>query len=386
MKKVFTLATASVLAAASLSAEAQVAVDGVLNANEITAGNYVLIGKYTNPRGFGDYGLLSLYAASTATKVYFFLGGTVQNNGNAFQLYMDLPAAGGVPAGTVLPGASAGTSFEKMVAKMDLPVDMALALRATAENATDFKIEAASYTNATTAASKKVTADAAPLLGDGTALTLPVDAAFPMLAGARVAYRNSSDGKVLTNPGNTTPNTGATYGAAGSFGWEIELDRTAIGALTGTPALTVFALQNGGDGGFLSSDFIPQTSTPLTTNNGNLAEATGVDFGTIAGRQAATLNLTATGVTLANRGQVAKALRFGVYPNPGSAVSVDYVVPQGKQNVTLSVIDATGKQVRSVSAVQAGSQSYKLRNLSAGLYVVKLNVGGQQTSGKVVIE
>ena len=60
MKKIFTLAAAGVLAATTLGAQAQVVLDGQLTAPEITSGNYVLIGKFTNPRGFGDYGLLSL--------------------------------------------------------------------------------------------------------------------------------------------------------------------------------------------------------------------------------------------------------------------------------------------------------------------------------------
>lgn len=382
MKKVFTLAAAGTLAVAALSAQAQVVVDGQLTDTELTAGNYVLIGKYTNPRGFGNAGLLSLYAATSATKVTFFLGGTVEPNGNAFQLFFKTPASDGVPVGTALPFGPAGTSFEKMGATMDLPVNLAVALRSTTGG---YKLEGASYTSATAVA---VTSDlnSAAILGTGEVTTI-TDASIPALAGARVAY--TTNGGIDTNPGNTMDRMTAAYGAAGSLGMEIEMDRAAAG-LTGTATLQVFAVQNSGDGGYVSSDFIPQATGPLPADsgfnleNGNLQ--TNPNFALVPGVQAATLNLTATAVTLTNRAQVASALKFGMYPNPGSAVSVDYMVPQGKQNVILSVIDATGKQVRSVSAVQAGSQSYKLRNLSAGLYVVKLNVGGQQTSGKVVIE
>ena len=157
MKKLFTLAAASALAVASLQAQAQtITVDGVLNAAEISATNYVLVGKFTNSRGFGEnQGLLSLYAASTATKVYFFVGGTVQNNTNAFQLFLDLPTAGGVPAGTALPASAAGTYNADLTAKLELATDLSLSLRSVTNEtgtnvATNFRIEAAKYTNATT--------------------------------------------------------------------------------------------------------------------------------------------------------------------------------------------------------------------------------------------
>lgn len=378
MKKIFSLAAASAMAAASLSAQAQVTVDGQLTATELTTGNYVLIGKYTNPRGFGNAGLLSLYAASTATKVTFFLGGTVETNSNAFQLFLKTPASAGVPAGTALPLGAAGTSFESMGARMDMPVNLAVALRSTTGG---YMLEGASYTSAT-AVTVTPTLNSAVILGTGAVTTI-TDVSIPALIGARVAYQNTTSSGIDTNPGNTTDRTAAAYGAAGSLGMEFELDRVAAG-LTGTATLQVFALQNGGNGGTVSTDFIPQATSGTAATGTN--PGANPDFALVPGTQAATLNLTATAVTLANRGQVAKALRFGVYPNPGSAVSVDYVVPQGKQEVALSVFDATGKQVRATRGLQAGSQSYKLNNLRAGIYVVKLSVGGQQTSGKIVIE
>ena len=138
-----------------------------------------------------------------------------------------------------------------------------------------------------------------------------------------------------------------------------------------------FAYTN--DGGVFTSDTFPPIAGQTT------ALAPNQDFTAISGNQFLTYQL-GTGV-LASRSEVAAALRFGVYPNPGAAVAVNYTVPQGQQQVALSVFDATGKQVRSLREAQAGgAHSYKLANLSAGIYVVKLNVGGQQTSSKVVIE
>ena len=94
MKKLFTLAAAGTMVAASLGAQAQVMVDGQLTAAELTAGNYALVVKsdnfaftgtqnQNNNRPFGNNGLLGLYVASTPTKIYIFLGGTVENSGNS---------------------------------------------------------------------------------------------------------------------------------------------------------------------------------------------------------------------------------------------------------------------------------------------------------------
>ena len=383
MKKLFTIAAAGLLATAALNAQAQVTVDGQLTAAEVTAGNYVLLGKYTNPRGFGDAGLLSLYAASTATKVYFFLGGTVETNGNAFQLFLDLPVTTGVPVGTALPAGAAGTSFEKMVAKMDLPVDLALALRS---DGAGFKIEGATYT-AGVANSKNLTGPT-PLAGDGTPLTLPTDAAFPMLAMAKVAYKNATGGKVSANPGNTTSNTDPAYGGVGSFGLEVELDRTVLGA-TGTPVLSVFALQNGGNGGFLSSDYIPQATT-APAGNGNLGDADKVDFATVPGRQAATFTLTATGVALANKAADAAALAVGVYPNPANDVAtVAYNVGARAETVSISLTDLLGRPVRVLSSgIQAAGVQNKVvstANIAAGTYLMRVQVGDKVSTRKMVL-
>ena len=217
MKKLFTLAAASVLAAGTLSAQAQVAVDGVLNTAEIGAANsgrYVLIGKFTSPRGFGDWGLLSLYAANTANKVYFFVAGTVQNDGNStnsFQLFLDLPGVTGASASPVaLPApVGTGTSFVGMVAKMDIAPDLALAIKGngtgTGGKAGTIVPQAVVYTSATAAVDRDLSPD---LPNSGAATTIAVTATaapFNRLAGARMAYRNSTDGKILTNPGNVLP-------------------------------------------------------------------------------------------------------------------------------------------------------------------------------------
>lgn len=398
MKKYLTLAAAGTLAAASFSAQAQVVVDGVLNATEIGAANtgkYVLLGKFTNPRGFGDWGLMSLYAANTATKVYFFVGGTVEsstNSSNSLQLYIDLPGTPGAPTTTPLPAPivappSNGTSFAGMVAKMDIAPDFAIAVKG---NGTGLGgsmgtiiPQAVVYTSATIATDQDLMPDlpnsgaATPIMSTSTA------GVFAKLAGARMSYKNSPDGTLLTNPGNVA---GAAYGAAGSYGWEIELDRTALGVTT-PAALGVFALQNNAGGDYLSSDFIPQSPNPPTTNSGNLATASMVDFATISGVQRATFNVVAV---LGTKGEELANVAVNIHPNPSMGqTTITYQVAERTSQVQVVLTDLMGRTVQVLESGEkaVGSQTVGLStaNVAAGTYLVRVQVGDKATTRKVVL-
>jgi hypothetical protein len=387
MKKIFTLAAASVLAAGSLTAQAQVVLDGQLTAPEVTAGNYTLLGKYTNPRGFGDAGLLSLYAASTPTKLYIFVGGTVEANGNAFQLFLDLPGVTGVPVGTSLPNGTATTSFQNVAFKLDLAADVALALRS--DTSPNYKIEGANYIGATVN-SKNLTTSATPLVNAGAPITLDGAATtgtgYGLLAGTRVAYKVFGAGGVALNPGNTSPNTGASYGGVGSYGWEIEIDRANAG-LTGTSPVSLFVVQNGGDGGYASSDYIPQTSAPLAGNNGN--PGTGAyDFTAVPDLQAATY--TPVAAVLAAKAADAAAVGINVFPNPANGRAIiNYNVAGTSEQVSVVLSDLMGRQVRVLenAAKSAGKQSVSLSttDVAAGTYLVRVQVGEKVATRKVVL-
>lgn len=410
MKYTATLFATGALALLGFRAQAQVVVDGQLTASELTAGNYVLLGKSTaftgnqnTGRPFGNNGLLSLYVANTATKVYIFLGGTVETNGNSFQLYMDLPGVTGVPVATFLPGGPAGNSFERVNRiKLEQAADLALALRSdgapAAGDPQPYKVEAAVYSSATAVQTTTLTSTSARVLGDGTTLTLPAAATgapYAGLAGARMAYRNTSTGRIAENPGNTSPITGATYGAAGSYGWEIELDRAALGAATGTPGFRIFALQNNDNGGYASGEFIPQTTAAIAApypapNLGGAGNGAGndVDFTAIADLQTAGFSLGASGA-LSNRAAAA-AVALSVYPNPvqGDA-TVSYRVQNAQQAVNIELLDLMGRRVSTVFAGQqgAGVQSQKLQSgqVAAGTYLVKVQVGEQVATHKVTL-
>jgi hypothetical protein len=414
MKKLFTLAAAGALAVGSLSAQAQVTVDGQLTAAELTAGNYVLLGKSDNftaaqnqntGRPFGNNGLLGLYVASTATKVYIFLGGTVENSGNSFQIYLDLPGVTGAPAATFLPAGASGTAFEKITRiKLDQSADLALALRSdgapTGTNPQPYKVEGAVFTSATAVQSRQITTTAGPVLGDGTALTLSsavTVAPYAALNNARMAYRNTTTGQIGANPGNTAAYTTAAYAGVGSYGWEIELDRAALGATATNAAFRIFAIYNNGNGGYASGEFIPKsTSTTLPTglpspNLGGLDNGTpnDVDFGTIAGLQSAGFSLGASGV-LGTKAADAAAVALNVYPNPAQGVTtVSYNVGSQADNVNIVLTDLLGRPVRTLEngrqAAGLQTKTVSTASVAAGTYLVRVQVGDKVSTSKVVL-
>ncbi|MEJ7665511.1 MAG: T9SS type A sorting domain-containing protein [Hymenobacter sp.] len=258
---------------------------------------------------------------------------------------------------------------------MDMPVNLALAMHSTASVApanSTYVVEGISYANATTGGAAAV---ATGVKSDGTVSTI-TNATIPALVGTRLAYKAPTNSGIDMNPGNTTPNTAASYGGAGSYGMEVEMDRTAAG-LTGTATLQVFALQNSGDGGYVSTDYIPQNTGPLpknsTFNNDNNNLQGNPDFALVPGTQAATLNLSATGVTLTSRSAQAAAVALSVYPNPAAGTStVAYQVTDRAANVHIVLTDLLGRTVRTLEnglkAVGPQTAAVDASALAAGTY------------------
>lgn len=399
MKKIFTLAAGTALvAAASLNAQAQIVVDGTLSAAEISATGYQLVGRDTGarPAGFGDAGVLSLYAAATPTRVFFFLAGTLQNGSggvsNALQLYIGRPGVTGaaaspsaLPAPTPPTGTALATSFANMTAKMDFAVDMGVGIKGNG-TANQVNLEGIRYTSSTAATAAVISA--APLeAGTGVMGTASPTVAVGPLApflNAMAAYRSAAD--LSSNPGF------ASVGGAGSFGLEISLDRTALGISTGN-VLRIFALQNNQDGGYLSSDYIPQNTAPLpasfTQSNGNLEG--GPDFALVPGAQVASVQVNAaSAVVLASRNVVAAAAGLTVAPNPiAGAATVSYRVAEAGQNVTIVLTDLLGRPVRTlaqgIQTVGAQSAQINTANLAAGAYLVRVEMGTKVAVSKVVV-
>lgn len=378
MKKLFTLAAAGTLVAASLSANAQITLDGVINTAEIGTGTskYVSLGRYTgaHPAGFGDWGLLQMYGANSATKLYVALAGTMERSGNGFVLYMDLPNATGVPVGTALPPiANAGNTFERGGARLDLQTDIAFNLKGDAGGQIS---QLANYTSATAGTSVNCTT-LAPASGAAVTLEAASTAgAFSKFAGARVAYKDSPDGKVSTNPGN------ANGGGAGSFGMELELDRANLGLPSGASIVRFFAGYASATN-YWSSDVIPQVLNGTAPNTSNFAFDP--DFTQETGTQAASFNIV-LGTKQADEASVA----MSVFPNPSSSrATVTYRVLGGAENVNVVLTDLMGRTVRTL---QDGKQSEGFKNIelnsssiAAGTYMVRVQVGDKVATRKVVL-
>ncbi|MCC3153483.1 T9SS type A sorting domain-containing protein [Hymenobacter sp. BT770] len=364
MKKVFTLVAAGALTVAGLSAQAQITLDGKVTAAEIattpTTNKYQLVSTYAGTHSIADRGLKSLYMATSATKLYIaVVGAFLQDNTYpAVVMYLNVPGKTGVPAGTKLAGGAAGDSPLKIKPTMDFEVDYGVRVNFDKTPANGGYFSFADYSGGNVTGGVPDTYQGN--VKEGTAGLITATATTGPLLGARVAYTNATG--LAANTDNSAI--------------EFEFDLAALG-LTANSKVDLFVAYTN-DGGVFTTDTFPPIAGQTT------ALAPDQDFTLIPGKQFLTYQVGA-GV-LASRSEVANSLRFGVYPNPGSAVAVSYTVPQGKQAVALSVYDATGKQVRSMNEAQTGTQSYKLGSLSAGIYVVKLNIGGEQTSSKIVIE
>ncbi|MBH8567574.1 T9SS type A sorting domain-containing protein [Microvirga sp. STS02] len=374
MRQFSMLAAIGVFTIASLTARAQFVVDGRATAAEIGTGmgKYQLAATYTGNHLEADRGLSALYVGYTATTLNIMLVGSAESatttpsgGYRSLMLYLNTPARPGAPAGTALPGGSDPQSPLKHRPIMDNPTDYGfrVSVGPTSTTANDVYFSRVSYVTGTT-----VTPGTDTFIAAGTKAGGQVVAPTTLdLAGSKFAYNNTA-----TLTANTT-----------NSGFELEIPLAALGTATvpittGTN-LEMVAAYTDGDGVFFS-DVIPQIAGRTTTLGSN------PDFSAIPGNQFLTVQL-GTGV-LASRSTVASGFNFQVYPNPASATStIAYTVPAGRQPVSLAVYNALGQRVRALaSAEQAGPQQLALGALPAGAYLVKLQIGDQLTSQKVVVQ
>ncbi|WP_345052791.1 T9SS type A sorting domain-containing protein [Hymenobacter glaciei] len=396
MKKLITLAALSTLAV-NAQAQAPIAIDGQITPAEIVAGGYTLVGTYTGPRGFSpsatnQAGLLALYAAADANNIYFFLAGTLQNDAtpatisNSFQILIGRPGVAGVPVGVQLPkpvaatAPAVNTSFQNFAPYLELPGDIGIGIKGNGV-AAQYQVDGVVYTGGTTpAASATVLSGATGVAATGAVAAVTAQTgAFVVFNGTQVAYRTSTS--LNTNPGFASNGQ-----VPPANGLEVAISRASANIPAAGGALRVFALQNNADGGFVSTDFIPQSGSN-TTNLG-----TNPDFRTIAGTQAATVNIGAgTGVTvLGTKAADANALALQVYPNPATSIAtLDYNVGSRADNVNIMLTDLMGRNIKSlVDGLQpAGKQSTSVStaNVAAGTYLVRVQVGDKISTRKVVL-
>lgn len=397
MKEFITLTVAATLAATALSAQAQITLDGTINANELgtSASKYQSLGKFTTshtpvtggPTGFGNAGLLQMYGATSSSKLYIALAGTIEAGKNNFQLYLDLPNKTGVPVGTgLLSIASSATAFGSFTGtdgvthsiggtKLELEADAAIALNGQGD------VQAAIYSNATTAVAKS--------LGGGAAITLdgtpnPVyDATgvYALFANTRVAYKQSTTG-LSGNPGN------ANGGGDGSYALEYEFDRTALGLPSGASIVKAFAAYVSGDA-YWSSDIIPETAGNGKDSGGLNNIGFSPDFTDqtrFPGTQAASLNL----VVLSTRQADDAVVAMSVFPNPSAGEStITYQVQGATQPVAVHVTDLLGREVRNLLDAKQNVGFHNLSvatgDLSRGTYLVKVQVGDKVATRRLSV-
>ncbi|MGY3090517.1 hypothetical protein ACVWYF_003572 [Hymenobacter sp. UYAg731] len=372
MQKHFTLSALAALALSSLSAQAQFTVDGTLSTTEIGtgAGKYQLLGTYTNTHSVTDRGLKAIYMGTTATTVNFMVVASPEQTAySAVLLYLDMPNKTGVAANTQLPyGADGSSQFGKTRPTLDMPADYGFRLTASPLNGTDLNSyhSVLDLTVPLNSAGKASDIYLGSTNKTGTSFTVtdPVS----NVVGAKVSFKGSTTGSVATN--TTT-------------GWEFEYPLSVLGGAATNSIIRVMAVY-ALDGGEFTTDVLPQITGRTT--------ALGLDanFATIPGNQFYSYQVGAG--PLASRAATADALALSAYPNPlTSASALSYTVASGTQPVSVEVYNALGQRVLSLlNADQAAGPHTTalapLQQLAAGSYLVKLQVGTQLTSRRVVVE
>lgn len=370
MKKLLTLGALGLLA--SFGAQAQIVTDGQLTPLEIGTGQgkYQALGMFTRDTAtaasFGSWGLKAAYMATDPNFMYIFVHGTVEGNGNAFQVFFNIAGRAGKPSCTPLPPAASATgdptSFVQFAGSMDMETDAAVAYSVRSGQP---QIELADYTLATPASQVIAQPDAL-----GTPATLTVNGT-PV---GQAAYRDSPNGMIYTNTNE---------------GLELKIALAAYGITQGAD-VQVFVLQNSGDGGYTSADFIPSAPVPTSAAGfpNNLGPAP--DFcGAVAGTQFVTYRV-GTGVVSGLKKIDAAALNFSVAPNPvaGQNADVSFSLDRA-QTGSIVVTDLLGRQVAVLAngALTAGEQHFSLKaaNLPSGQYLVKLQLGDQVATRKVAV-
>jgi hypothetical protein len=267
-----------------------------------------------------------------------------------------------------------------MTARLDLAPDLAIGVKGTT-TAAQLQVEGVAYTSAT-AATVAVLAPA--LATNGTAATVPASSATGNLAGfagAQVAYTTSAN--LSSNPGF------ASNGNAPANGLEIRVSRTAMGLPAAGGNLQIFVVQNNQDGSFLSSDYIPSANP--TAAFSNVGAAASANFGAIPGTQAATVSVTSNNLTVTNSRKADEAaVALNVFPNPAqNEATVAYRVLDKAQDVRIELTDLMGRKVSTLfegkQAAGEQKQSVKSAGVSAGTYLVKVQVGEQVATRKVTL-
>ena len=373
MKKLFTLGALGLLSATTALAQAPT-IDGMITAAEkgTGPGRYQSMGMFTNNRGFGPWGLIEAFVTNDANNLYIAIQGTVEPNpgdGNSFQIWFNVASQNGIPSGTAVPLAPSltgdPTSFDgepganppaNSLGRFDFQIDGAAGFRYAGGVP---QMELASFSTPV---------PASQILGQMD----EVGGAFTFLAGAaRAAYKKA--------PTDVTSNT--------NEGLEVSIAMAPYGIAPGQ-TVQLFILQNNRNGGYASSDFIPQG--PVVPNNPGDPNNMGPepDFTASAGNQFFNYVVqNATGLPKLDE----SAINFTVSPNPvsGTDAQVAFTVADKAQTATVIVTDLLGREVAVLAngTLPVGQQRFSLKsaNLASGQYLVKLMLGDKVATRKVSV-
>ncbi|MBC7448403.1 MAG: T9SS type A sorting domain-containing protein [Hymenobacteraceae bacterium] len=361
MKRFFTLGALGLLSASAAFAQGPT-LDGRILASEIGTGvgKYQSLGQFTNPRGFGHWGIKEAFVAEDANYLYVAINGTVEPNGNSFQIFFDVPGFTGKPRCEALPPAPSAsgdaTSFMSMTAALEMETDAGVAFR---YNGGVPQLELADYRQPT---------PVSQVLG-----TMTDDGAVAIFLGgaAKAAYVKADSVSLLGGTANTNQ------------GLEFAVLKAAYQIANGN-RVNLFVLMNNGDGGYLSTDFVPQSVTP----SGNLG--TGPDFCLdVDGTQFRTY-VIGQGLLGLKKADAA-TFSFTVSPNPvaGQDASVNFSLAKAAAGSVI-VTDLLGRQVAVLAngTLPAGDQRLTLKaaSLAAGQYIVKLQLGDKVATRKLAVQ
>ncbi|GAA4034967.1 hypothetical protein GCM10022409_19370 [Hymenobacter glaciei] len=389
MKNHFTLSAIAALALSSLGAQAQFTVDGTLSTAEVGTGTgkYQLVGTYTGAHNITDRGLKALYMGTTATTLNIMVVASAeispvptsipQEYGyNSLLLFLDAPNKTGIAARTKLPGSNntGNDGRESLRQRPTLDMETDYAFRCTTSPLGDqpgaIYLSRVDYTVPAIVNNPDPTKNGYPEIGMGAGKkdgSVTVDANDPAMV--KSAYKTSGP------TGSVAANT--------STGWEIEIPLSYLGgAAAGSDFRTLVAYID--DFKSFNADVLPMIVGRTT--------ALGIDpdFTAIPGNQFYSYRV-GQGV-LGNRAATADALAATTYPNPlTSASRLSYTIASGTQPVSVDVYNALGQRVLNLLNADQGAGLHTaelapLQKLAVGSYLVKLQVGSQLTSRRVVVE
>ena len=225
--------------------QGQPTIDGTINTS-----NYQQLAEWTQANtGFGDHGILELWAERDGDNLYVFVVGEVESNSNELYLFIDVDSQNGIASGTQLPaGGDSFSPFSSFQPTNDFETDYGLRLTSGDPDAFVSIVDYVSWQSGTADDTFLGT-----IANDGT----PSTVSGGTYDGTTFAYDDTGD---LTNH-------------TGVEGWELSIPLSAIGATPGDQ-FSLFALHGGDD--FISANTLPEIAGQSGTSLGSNPDFTGI--------------------------------------------------------------------------------------------------------------